>query len=413
MKIGKYISELLFEKDFVVLPEFGNFSTKYVPARFVPESKKVEKPSKVVAFSNMKKDDDNVLSDYIAKNEKITPEKAKSFISAFVKKMNDTLKSGKSVELESIGKFSPGVGENINFEPDKSINYLSESAGLDSIKEPDKKPGEASEPKATKEEKKPSSMKEPDKKDQATKTTSESSTTSKEEKKEPEKTKPETAKTPEKTEHVNETKTQDIPKKEEKPLSTGVGIERESEDKEEPRLSPGMKWVAFVVIPLLVIIIVIAFNYKYLVDDPAVPEKESVSFVDRIKGIFTDAESPEMPAIDEVEEVDPIVSEDEEVSADQDSIPDPKMAEPKVVEQPHEPVDGAYHIIVGSFMEEHNAEILLENLRNEGASASMFGRSRDGHFRVSYGAYGTLQEAENELHAVKQRVGDNAWILKK
>ena len=106
MKLGKYISELLFENDFVILPEIGEFSTKYIPARFVPELKKVESPSKVIAFNENNKTGGGLLTEYIARKENITSPESKEFVSNFVAEMQNSLKSGKKVELERVGVFS-------------------------------------------------------------------------------------------------------------------------------------------------------------------------------------------------------------------------------------------------------------------------------------------------------------------
>ncbi len=391
MKIGKYISELLFEEDFVILPGFGEFTKKYIPARFVPELKKVEKPLKIVAFNDRKKQDDDVLSSFIAKKENIDHEKARSFINAFVKEMNETLQSGKAVELEDIGKFTSGAGGTITFEPDKSINYLKESYGMASAKEPEKKPAEEPKPPAGKPVDKPADIQTP--------------------KKEPVKPqagvpKPEPEKPVEKKEPVAEAKTPGVTPKERKPEPT-VTAEKEKPVVEEgkPKLSPALKWVAFVAIPLLVIIIIVAFNFRYIIGDD-VPEREvdreKISFLDRIRGIFVDLDEPVKPAPEPVVEV-----EEEEVIEE----PDPEPERP-----PYEPEPGrtVYHIVAGSFLEKHNAEIFVDNLRRQGATkASLFEQARTGHYRVSYGFYYSMQEAERELEMVKRTVNPDAWILKR
>ncbi len=410
MKIGKYISELLFEKDFVILPGFGEFSTKYIPARFVPELKKVEKPSKVISFGDKRKTDDGVLSSYIAKQENIDHEKAKSFINAFVKEMNETLQAGKSVELENVGKFSPGVGGSITFEPDKSINYLKDSLGMGSAKEPEKKPAATTKPTAEKPEDKPAEKKPEDKpaeketpKEPAAK--AQPADTPKPEAKKPEPPKPEEKKEPVDTEK----KPGITPKDEQKPKQAEPAKKEEILDEEEkPKLSPAVKWVAFVAIPLLVIIIIVAFNFNYIIGDkdPVTDtDKDRISFVDRIRGIFVDIDEPVEPTpVPEVEVEEEVIE------------PDPTEIEPDVTRPPHEPEPGrtVYHIVVGSFIEKHNAEIFAEDLQKQGATrASVFEQARTGHYRVSYGFYYSMREAESELERVKQNVNQNAWILKR
>lgn len=400
MKIGKYISELLFEKDFVILPEFGEFITKYIPARFVPELKKVEKPSKVIAFNDKKKTDDGILVSYIAKKENIETEKAKSFITAFVKEMNETLKAGKSIELENVGKFSAGVGGSITFDPDKSINYLKDSLGMGSAKEPEKKPEEKPEPTKEKPAAEPA-------KPQAAETPK------------PEPKKPEPEKPIEKKEPVADEKKPGITpidkkpgitpevKKPETPAAGPAKKEIETQEQPQPKLPPALKWVAFVAIPLLVIIIVLAVNFNYIFGDKApgkVDDTEKISLIDRIRGIFVDIEEPDIT----IPEIEPVTEEIAE--------PDPVDVQPEITRAPHKPEPGrtVYHIVVGSFVEKHNAEIFAEDLQEQGATqASVFEQARTGHYRVSYGFYYSFSEAENQLEMVKQTINPDAWIVKR
>ncbi len=431
MKIGKYISELLFENDSVILPGFGEFSTKYIPARFVPELKKVEKPSKVIAFGDKKKEDDNVLSEYIAKKENLDNEKAKSFINAFVKEMNDTLKAGKSVELENVGKFSPGVGDSITFEPDKSINYLKETQGMGSAREPVKKPSEQPKPSTDRTEKKSEDLPPKEKETPKQEPVKPQASTPKTEPSKPEPKKPEEEKesepvgkthgiTPREQKPETKSQTSESQKepakptyKKEPPASTKATPSAKASTKatpdtkeQKPSLSPAMKWMAFVAIPLLVIIIIFAFNFRYIIGD-GVPDRESAGFFDRVKNIFVESEEPMAM------EPDPIDTEEIEEEIDE---PDPGLAEAEEEVTPREPDPDqpVYHIVVGSFAEEHNAVILAEDLQFEGAeNASVFEQTRDGLHRVSYGYYHSMEEAERELQKVKETVNTDAWIVKR
>ncbi|GEM_PF-630913 len=435
MKIGKYISELLFEKDFVILPGFGEFSTKYIPARFVPELKKVEKPSKIIAFSDRRKNDDDVLSSFIAQKENIEPEKAKSFIEAFVKEMNDTLKSGKSVELEKVGKFSPGPEDSINFEPDKSVNYLKDSYGMGSTREPEKKSEE--QPKTTADSK---SKVQPEKEETKEEPAKQKTAASKKESEKPKdketaaekKDEIKSEKEPGKAEPVKPKVTETQPgskkpdpastKKPETTSKTPVSAQKEQkataqqptaakqekpvDQEQQPKLSPAMKWIAFVAVPFLVIIIILSLNFRYIIgdtEDKRVDETEKIGFIDRIRGLFVDIEEPADP--------EPVVAEEEVIDE-----PDPEKAEPDVVETPKEPEPGrtVYHIVVGSFAEKHNAEIMVDDLHRKGAEkASIFEQTPGGLHRVSYGFYYSMNEAERDLQSVKESVNRDAWILKR
>ncbi len=370
MKIGKYISDLLFDKDVVILPNFGAFTKKYIPARFVPELKRVEKPSKIADFDESNKKDDNVLAEYIAKKENIDVSKAKSFIDSFVKEMNDKLKSGKAVEIEKIGKFSPKAGgKGISFEPDKSTNYLNDSIGMgESTKEPEKKADKKKEEEKPQEIKTEKGKKETEEDKKGTVADKQKADTEKKKSEEPVSKKP---------------KTKKIKKKKEKKDST----------EKDPQLSPAMKWIAFVAIPLLVIIIIVAINHKYIIEDGKIN-----------LNIFSKTETPKT------------TTPDLDIAVETEETAEEKVEKPEEVRPPHEPEPGKdiYHVVVGSFIEKHKADLFVEDLREQGAErASVFEQTPGGYYRVSYGFYYSMQEAESNLDRIKQSVSQNAWILKR
>ncbi len=358
MKIGKYISELLFSKDVVVLPGFGEFSTKYIPARFVPEKKKVEAPSKQISFSSKNKTDDQILTNHIAKKENITNEKAKEFINSFVSELNNSLKSGKKVELEDVGQFSMSPAGEIEFVADKSINYLNDTAGMRSVKEPEKKAPEQAKTEADKVL---------DKADEAKK----------------QEDKPLTG--------------ADSKKPEEKPQGKDFKSPPPIEPiKQKAGLPPAAKWIAFLVVPLLVIIILAAVNYEYLFGEKSID----------ILGIFDSKKKTEV--VKPSESIETISEETQEAIDDIEQESDETEMKPATPE----PGRKVYYIIAGSFEEEHNAEIYAEELRSKGApNAKAFGRNRLGFYRVAYDYYYDLREAEQMLPTVQQTESDDAWIL--
>lgn len=361
MKIGKYISELLFSKDNVILPGFGEFSTKYIPARFVPEKKKVEAPSKQITFSTKNKTDDKVLTEHIAKKENISVEKAKDFIDSFVKEMNNSLKSGKKVELEEVGQFSMSPAGEIEFVADKSVNYLDDTAGMRSVKEPEKKAPEAAKTEADKVL---------DKAEDAKKGT--------------EKKTPEAA-------------AKDIKPGEEKKDGKTIPPPPIQPIKQKSGLPPAAKWVAFLVVPLLVIIILIAVNFEFLFGDKAID----------ILGVFD--KKPKTEIVEPVDDISGISDETQEAIEDVEETETTGTMEKSTTPEPGRKV---YYIIVGSFEEEHNAEIYADELRSKGApNAKAFPMNRLGFYRVAYDYYYDLNEAEQMLQTVQQTVSSDAWVL--
>ncbi len=392
MKIGKYISELLFENDFVILPDLGEFSTKYIPAKFIPELKKVESPSKVVTFNEKNKSGGGLLVEYIARKEKIGSQQAKEFVSNFVAEMKNSLKSGKKVELDNIGLFSMDQNGVLNFEPDKSVNYLNDSIGMSSVKEPTRKSEEEAKTeldKVLEDARKAAPLVKDDK---ITNPEPPKESDKKEEEKESEKIKPASKPV---APPVGEKATGTPIRSFHDPVPvTQKSSATESTDSEEPQqksagLPPAMKWVAFTVVPLLIIIIVLAFNFEYLFGDKSVFKSEET--------VVTETSAPEP------EDQPQPVAEPEPV---EEEVFDPTVPPP--APESGRPV---YYIVVGSFEEEHSAQILAEELRTQGArTASVFPINHLGFYRVSYGYYYDLEEAERELEKARE-INSNAWVL--
>lgn len=336
MKIGACISELLYTHESVILPGFGRFSTRYIPARFIPEAQKVESPAKIVDFDPGTREGDTPLIQGLADREKSTPDKVKAFLGEFVEQMQQKLSEGKKVSLDMIGVFSAGEKGEILFEPDRSVNYLEEIPASTPVPVPaqeevDSPP--AGEPEA------------------------------------------------------------------DKPVEEPVAEAREEPqpaDSETRSFPPALKWIAFTVVPLLVLAIILALNFD---------------------AIFGRKEAP-VP-------VSPVVSPPAEVSM-QEAAPETEAeaeaavepAETRVVFDPEvepprpEPGRPVYYLVVGSFEDASRARELARRLRTEdNPLASVFMQTRQGAHRVCYGYYYELAEAEALLEKVQREVNPDAWIL--
>ncbi len=379
MKIGTYISELLFDHEHVILPGFGEFSTKYIPARFIPEEKKIESPSKVISFDATKQEGDTPLIGHMASREHKDSDKVKKFIDDFVSEIRETLASGQKVELERVGVFSLDAEGNVAFEADKSINYLADSAGMGTISEPARVSPPTvvpppPPPPAIPEE--PAFVAPP-----ATEPVNE----------EPQ---PEI-----KEEGVETPAPEPIPEPiEETPEKVAPAVAAQEPVKQD--LPRAIKWLAWVIIPLLVIFIILAFNWNFIFgkksQTPAArPQTETV------------APAPTSPQPAETPAETPESTEDAE-AAPAASAPQTTAAAPAQPEAGRK----VYHIVVGAFQDQGQASRFVEELKGKGASqASVFMTTSSGFHRVSYAFYYDLAEAEAALPRVQQEVSSSAWIL--
>ncbi|MFL5730330.1 MAG: SPOR domain-containing protein [Cytophagaceae bacterium] len=128
--LDKYIKELLFEHDCVILPEFGGLITHYVSADIHPITNKFSPPFKKVAFNEQIRLNDGLLISTLAYHENMSTEEASHAVKVWIEKLRNDLKIYNLFVLKDIGKFFYNPENRLEFEPDNTINFLEESFGL-------------------------------------------------------------------------------------------------------------------------------------------------------------------------------------------------------------------------------------------------------------------------------------------
>ena len=102
MAIEKYINDLLYRYDCVIVPNFGGFITNKIGAKINPFSHTFHPPTKQIAFNAHLKQNDGLMVNYIASVENISFEKALAKINTSVASWNESLKNDTLV-FENIG----------------------------------------------------------------------------------------------------------------------------------------------------------------------------------------------------------------------------------------------------------------------------------------------------------------------
>jgi cell division septation protein DedD/nucleoid DNA-binding protein len=128
--VEKHIKNLLFEYDCVVIPEFGGFIANYVGAEIHPITHTFLPPSKNIAFNEMLKLNDGLLTSQIASSEGISREEALQIIRDFTDTVKREIGQKEKYIFEEIGTLYLNHEQKLQFEPDTGINYLSGSFGL-------------------------------------------------------------------------------------------------------------------------------------------------------------------------------------------------------------------------------------------------------------------------------------------
>jgi hypothetical protein len=130
MKLDKYISELLFNYDCVIVPGLGGFVANYKSATIHLIQNTFSPPSKSISFNKNLTNNDGLLANFIAQKERILFSVASKNIDEAVIAINNELKRCDKFLFKDIGTLFLDAEQRTQFEPQNTINYLLGSYGL-------------------------------------------------------------------------------------------------------------------------------------------------------------------------------------------------------------------------------------------------------------------------------------------
>lgn len=135
MTLAKYISDLLYRYECVIIPNFGGFITNNISANVNHFTHTFYAPSKELSFNSHLTNNDGLLVNYISTCQNISYKKAFNFIDQEINDWKTTL-AYDELELENIGTLNLTKEGNLIFEPIATVNYLTSSFGLSSYVSP-------------------------------------------------------------------------------------------------------------------------------------------------------------------------------------------------------------------------------------------------------------------------------------
>lgn len=131
MKLDKHISDLLFRYDCVIVPDFGGFLANYQPAKINSRTHTFSPPGKKVSFNKNLSSNDGLLANHIVQEYGGSYENALLSIRNCVNDYQKELQSGKRILIENVGVLYLDANKSILFEPISTVNFLSDSFGLE------------------------------------------------------------------------------------------------------------------------------------------------------------------------------------------------------------------------------------------------------------------------------------------
>lgn len=393
MKISKYIGDLLFEYECIVIPGLGGFITNDIPAKIQNDQRTFIPPSKKIVFNAFLKTNDGLLINQIAKAENISYSDSKHKVESFVNKCFKALNEGKKINFQKVGILFFDNEKNIQFDPDVNQNYLAESYGMSSFISPPIRR--------------------------------------------------------ETTRHIIEKKFIDRKSKQ----KTQVQQKENQKTKQEykPLSSPKVKRPRYININVFTLIIIAGMIYLG-VKNPAkveslynnysnfvpfffqTPNEFVVENIENIplNKIFSNtsvqkekisetmeavsnniSSETEKPKISEAEVAKVLPVKKEPSATEKPIITKSVEPEVKIPEAVNIPISKKHFIIAGSFKELVNAKKLISKLNNKGYNSKIIGQNKYGMYRVSFLEFSSLPEARKQLAVIKKDENEAAWICSK
>jgi len=136
MDITAFIRELLFSHDCVIIPGFGGFVGNYSPARIDKSTDTFHPPAKQISFNRNLNHNDGLLIGRISGTTGMNYGDARSMVDEFAASLRKKLDRGERITFDHIGTFINNQEGNVQFEPDRTVNYHLDSYGLESFRFP-------------------------------------------------------------------------------------------------------------------------------------------------------------------------------------------------------------------------------------------------------------------------------------
>ena len=132
--ITKYISELLYDHECVIVPEFGAFITKECPATLDYATHRLMPPSKELAFNGQLVADDGLLIGYVAERQGVTTTVAAKMVHDFANQCLNVIEASGVLRLDGMGVLSRVTSRDYVFQIDDSLNLFGDAFGLTALK---------------------------------------------------------------------------------------------------------------------------------------------------------------------------------------------------------------------------------------------------------------------------------------
>jgi cell division septation protein DedD len=133
MRLDPFITDLLYDHDCVILPEFGGLVANYRSARLNVISHVIQPPSKSIGFNPSLKYNDGLLTNYVSAALGLTYKDASALVAQTIAEYQQMLAAEGRFSIDRIGVFYKDRFGQVQFIPEEQENFLMSSYGLKPI----------------------------------------------------------------------------------------------------------------------------------------------------------------------------------------------------------------------------------------------------------------------------------------
>lgn len=128
--LSPVLTELLFDRDAVIVPGLGRFSRQDDSAKVNVITNHFERPSSSISFDPRQREENDLLAKAIETREGCSAAEARQQVAQFVSDCFETFKQGGIVTLTGLGTLSMDNGETLSFEQEQGLNLNGDAFGL-------------------------------------------------------------------------------------------------------------------------------------------------------------------------------------------------------------------------------------------------------------------------------------------
>ncbi len=128
--LSPVLTELLFDRDAVIVPGLGRFSRQDDSAKVNVITNHFERPSSSISFDSRQREENDLLAKAIETREGCSAAEARQQVAQFVSDCFVTFKQGGIVTLTGLGTLSMDNGETLSFEQEQGLNLNGDAFGL-------------------------------------------------------------------------------------------------------------------------------------------------------------------------------------------------------------------------------------------------------------------------------------------